>query len=146
MSHETPPSSRSAVSTIARAGTIALAIGVVAWLVWRAQRDAERVVNPAPADASTLFSSKFGQPVSEPTNPVEPPAILSSSKSLVIDDTNAANAETLMSSSKSGEPLPGQERGAFFDDGTPKPATLLPSSKSAVVPTPKRPAGGSPKR
>jgi len=103
--------SRPLPQTLARLFAIALAIAVVAWLAWRAQRSAgdarsaadesdrmlssskslviEPVSEGGPTDATPLlFSSKFGAPLqADPPAEAEDPVLLPSSKSLVIEPT-----------------------------------------------------------
>jgi hypothetical protein len=139
-----------------RAGAIALAIAVVAWLAWRAQRDADR---SAPAGGGTAAQGiDLSESTGDPANLVELPAVLPSSKFLVIktDDQGETGAavDPLLFSSKSGRPLPGHDQGAVFDDGAVQPAPLLQaptpllrSSKSTVITEPASPTrAASPKR
>ena len=118
----------SALVTLARIGAIALAIGVVAYLVWRAQSNAAPATPEEPVPAAVpaaspstdgdnapqlillpsskdpgpdtlLPSSKFAPLPSSKSPQVQREPLLFSSKSLVIEN------EALLPSSKSGRPV-----------------------------------------
>ena len=124
----------SALVKIARVCAVALAIGVVGYLVWRAQAGAQPARD---ADRPAGNAAQDDLPTEGDANILDLPASLSTSKSLAPDvillpSSKDPGPDTLMPSSKSGMPAGGAE--AFFSDGA--DPTLLPSSKFAPVPGP----------
>jgi len=123
----------SALVKIARVCAVALAIGVVGYLVWRAQS-----ARGTGGDGSNVpvVPGQDGPPAPGEPDIVDLPASLSTSKSLAPDvillpSTKDAGPDTLMPSSKSGMPAGTEVPGAFFSHD-PDPA-LLPSSKFAPI-------------
>jgi hypothetical protein len=115
---------RSLSLTFARVLAIAFALGVLAWLVVRAQRDANQGSSPPPpavpaSDAAndptritTLPASKAG--VIEPMHANEDPSLLFGSKSAPVPEGRQATVPVkpdpaLLPSSKFG-PLPGRAK------------------------------------